>query len=317
MTAILVTVAVLVGVAAVVLVLGSRERTPKKKTTSNRIARPRRVVGGPKPKEKKAPRSAFQKAPLWLRVLPILLLIGAVVSLGVALTKFRLGKTARGPIVILAVDTSLSMDKTDVLPSRLAAAESAATSFVAQVPAGFRVGLVTFAKEPDVLVEPTTDRTEMTTKLADLPRGRGTVIGDGLTAALDTIQADWDANGKTDAAVILLSDGQDVGSTVDPLKAAERASSMGIPVHTVVLGTSTANGGDADATLLEDIASKTGATSSNAENANQLDTVYKSLGTTLSTQLKISSSAQLFVLLAVLLAMGAAALVLLTNRSQY
>jgi Ca-activated chloride channel family protein len=316
-TAILVTVAVLVGVAAVVLVLGSRERTPKRKPTSNPIARPRRPAGGPKPKEKKAPRSAFQKAPLWLRVLPILLLIGAVVSLGFALTKFRLGKTQRGPIVILAIDTSLSMDKNDVLPSRLAAAESAATSFVAQVPDTFRVGLVTFAKEPTVVVGPTTNHTDVTSKLGHLPRGRGTVIGDGLSTALDTIAGDWSANGNTEAAVILLSDGVDIGSKVKPLDAADRASSMGVPVHTVVLGTPTTEGGDADASLLQDIAARTGATSSNASNASQLDTVYKDLGTTLSTQLKISSSAQLFVLLAVLLAMGAAVLVLLTNRSQY
>jgi Ca-activated chloride channel family protein len=316
-TAILVTVAVLVGVAAVVLVLGSRERTPKRKPTSNPIARPRRPAGGPKPKVKKAPRSAFQKAPLWLRVLPILLLIGAVVSLGFALTKFRLGKTERGPIVILAIDTSLSMDKNDVLPSRLAAAETAAKSFVAQVPAGFRVGLVTFAKAPTLVVAPTTDHTQVSSQLGQLPRGKGTVIGDGLTEALNAIQADWDANGKTNAAVILLSDGVDIGSEVKPLDAADRASSMGVPVHTVVLGTPTTEGGDADASLLQDIATTTHATSSNAKTATQLDTVYKGLGTTLSTQLKISSSAQLFVLLAVLLAMGAAVLVLLTNRSQY
>jgi Ca-activated chloride channel homolog len=315
-TAILVTVAVLVGVAAVVLVLGSRERTPKRRV-SNPIARPPRPVAGAKPKERKAPRSAFQKAPLWLRILPILLLVGAVVSLGVALTKFRLGKTERGPIVILAIDTSLSMDKQDVLPSRLAAAENAATSFVAQVPAAFRVGLVTFAKEPTVVVDPTTDHEKVSSKLGHLPRGRGTVIGDGLAAALAAVQADWDANGKADAAVILLSDGQDTGSTVQPLAAAERASLLGVPVHTVVLGKPTTEGGDADATLLHDIATKTDATSSTAVDARQLSSVYSELGSSLSTQLSISGSAQRFVLLAVLLAMGAAVLVLLTNRSQY
>lgn len=270
----------------------------------------------PAPKKKLARRSAFAKAPLWLRVLPILLLIGAVASLGVSLTKFRLGKTQHGPIVILAIDTSQSMSNTDVAPSRLAAAEAAARNFIGDVPANFRVGLVVFDAAPTVLVPPSTDRGPVGSALGDLPRGKGgkgTVIGDGLTKALDQIEGQWSLDGQTDAAVILLSDGHDTGSSVSPADAADRAAQLGVPVYTVVIGGG--GKGGADAALLTQLAATTGGTVATASTAGQLSGVYQKLGTKLSTELKISSSAQLYVLLAVLLAVAAAVLVLVSNRS--
>jgi Ca-activated chloride channel family protein len=331
-TAILVTVALLVGIAAVVLVLGSRRNTPSSRSAPSRAAPPpakrdMRLGGSsspsssgstamrstPGPKKTIARRSAFAKAPLWLRVLPILLLIGAVASLGVALTKFRLGKTQHGPIVILAIDTSQSMSNTDVAPSRLAAAEAAARNFVGDVPANFRVGLVVFDAAPTVLVAPTIDRAPVGSALGVLPRGKGTVIGDGLSKALDEIEGEWSTTGQTDAAVILLSDGRDTGSSVTPKDAADRAAQLGVPVYTVVIGG--AGKGGADAALLAQLAASTGATVATASTAGQLSGVYEKLGTKLSTDLKISSSAQLYVLLAVLLAVAAAVLVLVSNRS--
>jgi Ca-activated chloride channel family protein len=322
-TAILVTVALLVGIAAVILVLGSRGRTssPSRPAPSNaprdmRLGARTTGSGGmrstPGPKKKPAVRSTFAKGPLWLRALPILLLVGAVACLGVALTKFRLGKTQHGPIVILAIDTSRSMDNTDVTPNRLAAAEEAARNFVGSVPTTFRVGLVVFNGTPTVLASPSVDRARVEGALGNLPRGRGTVIGDGLSKALDEIEAEWSSSGEADAAVILLSDGHDTGSDTDPADAAARASGLEIPVYTVVLGGEGKGGADAD--LLQQIAATTGATASTASNAGQLSEVYATLGTKLSTELKISSSAQLFVLLAVLLAVGAAVLVLISNR---
>lgn len=335
MTAILVTVALLVGIAAVVFVLGSRRGTPSSRSAPSRSTPPpanrdMRLGGSssssssgssamrstPAPKKKLARRSAFAKAPLWLRVLPILLLIGAVASLGVALTKFRLGKTQHGPIVILAIDTSQSMSNTDVAPSRLAAAEAAARNFIGDVPANFRVGLVVFDAAPTVLAPPSTDRGPLGSALADLPRGKGkgTVIGDGLADALDQIEGQWSVDGQTDAAVILLSDGHDTGSSVSPAQAAARAAQLGVPVYTVVIGGG--GKGGADAALLTQLAATTGGTVATASTAGQLSGVYQKLGTKLSTELKISSSAQVYVLLAVLLAVAAAVLVLVSNRSQ-
>ena len=50
--------------------------------------------------------------------------------------------------VVLAIDVSGSMKATDVAPTRLAAAKAAAESFIAQLPAEIRVGIVAFASEP-------------------------------------------------------------------------------------------------------------------------------------------------------------------------
>ena len=302
MNAILVTVIVLAGAVAIVFLVGSRARAPEK---AGRGASSRRKAT--------ATRSPFQRAPFLFRALPVILLVGAIASLGVALAQFRVSKTAKAPTVVLVLDASLSMNRTDVKPSRLAAAQTAADTFVAQLPETFRVGLVTFADQPRTPVAPTVDHSRVGPALRDPERGKGTVIGDGLNSSLDAIQDEWDADGTTSAAVVLLSDGRDTGSAVPPLDAAARAAGMEVPVYTVVLGATT--GPDAaDADLLSQIAETTGATSETAETATGLNSVYESLGTQLSTQLKISSSAQLFVIIAVVLAMGAAVVVLILNQ---
>jgi von Willebrand factor type A domain. len=92
------------------------------------------------------------------------------------------------------------------------------------------------------------------------------VIGDGLSATLDMIQKHWTDEGTSPAVAVLLSDGKDTGSEVSPMDAAANAASIGVPVYTVVLG-KTSGPGAADAGLLSQIASATGATTSTAGSA--------------------------------------------------
>ena len=172
---------------------------------------------------------------------------------------------------------------------------------------------MTFADKATVLVAPALDHTKVGAALDHPQQGHGTVIGDGLSATLDSIQADWTARGTSPAVVVLLSDGRDTGSQVTPLDAAARAASIGVPVYTVVLGKTTGPGA-ADEGLLSQIASATGATTSTAASAEALTSIYQALGTELSTQLQISSSAQLFVIIAVLLAMAAAVVVIILSQ---
>lgn len=259
-------------------------------------------------------RSGFRQTPGWLRKLPLVLVILAVVSLVIALAQFRVAKSKATPTIALVIDASNSMDATDVTPNRLAAAESAAQAFLQQLPADFAVSLVSFADEPQVLVKATTDHTEVANALADLPRGKGTVIGDGLASALDEIQRYQADSEAGPAAIVLLSDGNDTGSTTPPMDAAASAADREVPVYTVILGAQKQGGGGANADLLNQVATTTGAVSQTAQTSGELSDVYEQLGSQLSSQLKISSSAQLFVFIAIALAIGAAVILLVTTQ---
>jgi Ca-activated chloride channel family protein len=229
------------------------------------------------------PRSKLRK---WL---PALFLLGAVGCLVGAFLQFRISQEATQATVILVFDASNSMDRTDVVPSRLVAAQEAARSFLEEVPPDFRVGLVTFANTAIVRSAPTLDRAQVRTALDTLTTEKDTVIGDGLDAALDSLQADWEANGEGPAAVLLLSDGRDTGSVVTPIQAASRAQGLAVPVFTVLLGEAEVDEeGVSNAVLLEQMAETTGAQPFNAETAERLNQVYENLGTNLSTRLAVT-----------------------------
>ncbi|MFM8861617.1 MAG: VWA domain-containing protein [Acidimicrobiia bacterium] len=89
--------------------------------------------------------------------------------------------------VILALDVSLSMEATDVRPSRIEAAKSAAISFLDDVPPQVNVGLVTFAGSARIRVTPTTDRDAVRVAIEDVPLADGTAIGDAIDASLDAL----------------------------------------------------------------------------------------------------------------------------------
>ena len=219
-------------------------------------------------------------------------------------------------MIALVLDASKSMDAKDVEPSRLIAAQNAAQAFVSALPEDFEVALVSFADTPTLIVAPTTDHTQVSSALADLPRGEGTVIGDGLNLGLEQISGQWEDTGTGPAAIVLLSDGRDTGSKEPPEQTASRAAALNIPVYTVILGAQGEGDHGANAALLEQIASTTGGTASTAASAGELSSVYEDLASQLSSQLKISSSAQLFVFLAIALAMAAAVLLLLLTMSK-
>jgi Ca-activated chloride channel family protein len=253
----------------------------------------------------------------WARRLPILFLVGAVACLIVALAQFRLNRQVNEAAVVLTMDTSESMNQTDVEPNRLDAAISAAGAFLESVPPGFRVGLVTFAGVADVRVMPTAEHAQVSDALAGLETDKGTVIGDGLDAALDAIERDREELGDEPGAIVLLSDGRDTGSTVPPGSAADRAETLGVRIFSVVLGSTEVDEGGANASLLEDVANRTEGQTFTAVTTGELTEVYETLGSRLSVDLAISNSAALFVAIAVVLALAAGVSILFTSRPQY
>lgn len=307
----------LLGVAYLLLAARGRLSSRGRERERDR-ARGRRSSAGPRG----GPAFPSLRRALWLKRLTILLLVGAAVSLAVALAQFRLSsrRVSEGT-VILVVDASQSMEQTDVAPSRLVAAENAARAFLDKLPQDFRVGVVTFAGEATVRLRPTADRDRVVGAFDSLTTANGTVIGDGLTAALDTLEADRRQNGEGPAAVLLLSDGLDTGSLVPPERAAERARSLGVPVFTVAIGEPGASnpdgGSGANFELLRQMADTTDASTFTAATADELTHVYEKLGTRLSYDLAISDFGAVFVVIAVVLGIGAAVTLLLSIRSRY
>ncbi len=144
-----------------------------------------------------------------------------------------------GVTVVLTIDVSLSMEATDVAPDRITAAKDTAKQFLGQLPPAFKVALVTFARNAEVVVAPTIDRTEVTEAIDALTLQEYTATGEGIYASLDVVQQALGSDvpdGQKPALIVLISDGaRTVGRS--QVAAAEAAKAQGIPVYTVALGT--------------------------------------------------------------------------------
>ena len=212
------------------------------------------------------------KRPSWRRHLPPALYLAAIAALliGLARPTMVMAVPREDATVILTIDVSGSMKATDVSPTRLDAARASAQSFIDQLPAKIRVGLVAFASEPVTLVQPTADRDQVKSALDSLRPLDGTAMGDALNQVLDIaekIQAEAqqtpdastapsaspapstapsssaapNASGSpTDrpsnqplVAAILLSDGANSVGQTEPQAAADRAAKLGVPESTV------------------------------------------------------------------------------------
>jgi len=141
--------------------------------------------------------------------------------------------------ILLMFDVSLSMEATDVQPSRLDAAKEAARKFVDQVAPDVEVGLISFSGNVNIEVDPTLDRGRLDDGIGNLELAESTAIGDALavgTRLLVQEAGDAASNGKAPGAIVLLSDGE---TTVGQPTAdgAQQAADAKIPVFTIAFGT--------------------------------------------------------------------------------
>ncbi len=193
------------------------------------------------------------KRPGWYRHIPAAALLVALALLTVALAGPQ--ADARVPrnraTVVLVIDVSLSMQATDVAPSRLAAAQVAAKSFADQLTPGVNLGLVSFAGTAAVLVSPTTDREPIKRAVDGLKLAESTATGDAILAALQSIETFSQAlvgasgEGPPPARIVLMSDGGQTvpggpGAEDQPrgaFTAARKAAESHVPVSTISFGT--------------------------------------------------------------------------------
>jgi Ca-activated chloride channel family protein len=176
------------------------------------------------------------------RHLPALFALAALAALIAAMARPQMvvAVPREDATVVLTMDTSASMKATDVAPSRLDAAKSAATTFLDQVPDRFRVGLVSFSSAVRVLEEPTDDREAVRSSLESLQGDIGTALGDAIEASValaDDPEATEDNVGEKPLfAVLLLSDGANTTGS-EPLAVVDEAKEAGVPIYTIALGT--------------------------------------------------------------------------------
>lgn len=216
--------------------------------------------------------------------------------------------------VMLAIDVSLSMQATDVAPSRIEGAKEAAKAFLDELPAKFNVGLVSFSRTAVVKVSPTKDHQQILAAIDTLQLGEGTAIGDAIVASLDAIKSvPADEEGTPPPAVIIvMSDGKTTYGTPDELATA-RAAEAGITVSTIAFGTPdgtitlpserTPVAVPADREALAKIANDSGGTAYDAETTAELKEVYQGIGSSVGYVEEQRSIVGWFVGLALLAAM--------------
>jgi Ca-activated chloride channel family protein len=179
-------------------------------------------------------------APGWRRHLPLaLLLVGlAAMVVGVARPHASVNVQREEATVIVAIDTSLSMQSQDVRPSRLGAAETAARAFVGELPKRFRVAVIGFSGRAYLALAPTEDRDLVATALRSLRPGEGTALGDAIALGTKLAKQERASDGTVPpTAMLVISDGAQMSGRTTPTVAAQQALSAHIPIYSVVIVT--------------------------------------------------------------------------------
>src|SRR5688572_18904081 len=115
-------------------------------------------------------------------VLFLLAMVVAIVAVARPTTVFIL--PSQQQTIVLAMDVSRSMRATDVEPNRMSAMQSAARSFIEDLPKGVRVGIVTFAGTASVVQTPTENREDLLAAIDRFQLQRATATGSGLIVSL-------------------------------------------------------------------------------------------------------------------------------------
>jgi len=242
--------------------------------------------------------SVVPRSPSWRRHVPAGLLLLSLVALTTAFARpeTEVEVPRERATVIVALDVSISMEATDVSPSRIAAAKESAAQFVEGLPETFNVGLVSFSGRAAVVVSPTQDHSSVVQAVQDLRLGPSTAIGEAVFAglqALESVPGGEDDAGPPPARIVLLSDGTNtVGRSLEDAAAA--AVDAGVPVSTIAFGTAEGTVEvqgqripvPVDGPALARFADATGGSSFSAESGAELEEVYDDIGSQVGTTLE-------------------------------
>src|SRR6266498_3854142 len=202
--------------------------------------------------------------------------------------------------VILAFDVSGSMAADDLKPTRMEAAKAAARDSVQRQPRTIQIGVVAFSDSGLAVQTPTNDQEAILASINRLTPARGTSLGQGILASLNTIAASTEQDPRlysnltptpvpkgTDSSsvIVLLTDGEN-NENPDPLAAARAAADRGVRIYTVGIGSAAGttlhvNGftvhTQLDEATLQQISQLTEGAYYSAENQQDLQRIYENL----------------------------------------
>jgi Ca-activated chloride channel homolog len=180
--------------------------------------------------------------------------LGGLVVLAVAVA----GPAASLPVgrsagtVVLAMDVSNSMSADDVAPSRLAAAQQAALSFIDAQPDTVDIGVVGFDQGALTTSPPGPDRAAAKAAVQSLRVSGGTSLASAILGSLSAITGKPVIIGKDaalpdlgnwgSATIVLFSDGEDSGGGGSDAVTAASTLAQNAGVHIEAVGVGTANG---------------------------------------------------------------------------
>ena len=273
--------------------------------------------------------------PRWRRHVPaaLILLALAVISVAAGRPQLDLRVPYERATVLVAIDTSGSMQAEDVAPSRIDAAKRAAARFVESLPEGFNVGVVSFAGSAAVVAPATSDHAAVAERIRDLRlAGGGTAIGEAVAASTEEVLrvaaagdgvaggrsagAEEEDAGPIPARLVLLSDGDNTSGR-SPTEAARAAVDAGMPVSTIAYGTpegTIMNWDGSTQTVpvnedtLRELAQATDGRFYSAASDQQLNQVYEDIGSSIGTRVEATEITPFLVVAGLLLALVAAAL---------
>jgi Ca-activated chloride channel family protein len=182
---------------------------------------------------------------LWFFLTGVVLLAVAVAGPSASLPVGRSAGT-----VILAMDVSNSMNADDVAPSRLAAAQQAASAFIDAQPDTVDIGVVGFDQGALTTSLPSADRAAAKAAVQNLRTAGGTSLASAILGSLSAITGEPVVIGEDgelpdigywgSATIVLFSDGEDQGGPggSDAVTAAATiAQNAGVHIETVGVGT--------------------------------------------------------------------------------
>jgi Ca-activated chloride channel homolog len=240
-------------------------------------------------------RETAEELPRTFRVrlvaLPFVLQAVGLLLVGVALARpvrrERIAEETEGIDIVLALDVSSSMsaDDMDARRARLEVAKDAAAQFVGGRVRD-RIGLLVFARYPEVLCPPTLDHGAVVQFLraaqtveSDSPED-ATGIGAAVARAAEVLRT----SPSKSRVVILLTDGAENVATsrtageISPADAAQLGAELGVRVYAIAVGTGDLDASGArvasDTKALRRIADRTGARFYEARDAAAVAGVY-------------------------------------------